>query len=71
MILRCPFRLPQAEILFDLVMRAEIGVDHRIPLVERHLVERAILGDAGIVDEHLDRPELGLDLLDTRGAGIE
>ena len=51
--------------------RAEIGVDDSIPLLKRHLVERAILGDAGIVDEHIDRTEVSLDLLDAGGAGIE
>jgi hypothetical protein len=34
-------------------------------------VERAILGDAGIVDEHIDRAKLSLDLLDARHAGVE
>jgi hypothetical protein len=51
--------------------RAEIGVDHRVPLLERHLVEGAVLGDAGIVDQHVDRTEIGLDLLDAGGAGVE
>jgi hypothetical protein len=51
--------------------RAEIDVDHRTPLLERHLVEGGILGDAGIVDEHVDRPEIGLDFLDAGRAGIE
>jgi len=45
--------------------------DHRIPLLERHLVECAIFGDAGIVDEHVDRAEVGFDLLDAVGAGLE
>jgi hypothetical protein len=34
-------------------------------------VECAIPGDAGIVDEHIDRAEVGFDFLDTSGAGIE
>ena len=51
--------------------RAEIGVDDRIPLIDRHLVERAVLGDAGIVDQHLDRTDLGLDLFHAFGAGLE
>ncbi len=38
---------------------------------ERHLVEGAVLGDAGIVDQHVDRTEIGLDLLDAGGAGVE
>ena len=49
--------------------RIEVGAEHRRPLVEGHLVEHAVAGDAGIVDEHVDRPEIGLDLLDAGGAG--
>ena len=30
-----------------------------------------VAGDAGVVDEHVDRAELGLDLLHAFGAGIE
>ena len=48
----------------------EIGVDHLVPLLRRHPVEHAVAGDAGIVDQHLDRAEVGLDLLDAGGAGI-
>ena len=44
--------------------RIEVGAHHRRPLVEGHLVEHAVARDAGIVDEDVDRPELGLDLLD-------
>src|SRR5207253_3788182 len=51
--------------------RTEIGVDHRVPLLERHLVEGGILGDAGIVDQHVDRTEIRLDLLDAGDAGVE
>jgi hypothetical protein len=51
--------------------RAEIGVDDGIPLLQRHLVERAVLGDPGIVDKHVDRADIGLDFLDALGAGIE
>ena len=34
-------------------------------------MERAVAGDAGIVDQHIDRAEVGLDLLDAGGAGVE
>ena len=37
-----------------------------VPLLRRHAVERRVAGDAGIVDQHLDRPEIGLDLLQAR-----
>ena len=51
--------------------RAEIGIDNRRPLLELHAVQLGIARDAGIVDQHVDRSELGLDLLDAGGAGIE
>jgi hypothetical protein len=51
--------------------RAEVGVDHGVPLVERHLVEGGVTGDAGIVDEHVDGTEICLDLLHAFGAGVE
>jgi hypothetical protein len=28
----------------------------------RHLVEHRVAGDAGVVDQHVDRAEIGLDL---------
>src|SRR6202023_4119065 len=31
----------------------------------------AVLGDAGIVDEHVDRADVGLDLLDAGSTGVE
>ena len=34
-------------------------------------MEGGILGDAGIVDQHVDRTEIRLDLLDAGGAGLE
>jgi hypothetical protein len=42
-----------------------------IILLKRHLVKRTIFGDTGIVDEHIDRAEVGLDILDARRAGVE
>ena len=50
--------------------RVEVGVDHRAPLLRRHAVEHGVAGDAGIVDQHLDRAEIGLDLLEAGGAGV-
>ena len=40
----------------------EVGVDDLLPLLRRHLVEHGVAGDAGVVDQHVDRAELGLDL---------
>jgi hypothetical protein len=51
--------------------RAKIGVDHGGPLFQRHAVKLAVARDAGIVYEHVDRSEIGLDLLHAGGAGIE
>jgi hypothetical protein len=51
--------------------RAEIGVDHRSPLLRHHAMKLGVAGDAGIVDQDLDRAELGLNLLHAGGAGLE
>ena len=48
----------------------EVGVDDLFPLLRGHLVEHAVAGDAGVVDEDLDRAELGLDLGHARLAGV-
>ena len=40
----------------------EVGVDDVVPLVRRHLVEHAVFGDSGVVDENIDRPEVLGDL---------
>jgi NAD(P)-dependent dehydrogenase (short-subunit alcohol dehydrogenase family) len=36
------------------------SADHRLPLLEGHLVEHAVAGDAGIVDQDVDRAEHGM-----------
>src|SRR5262249_39629863 len=38
-----------------------VDADDLVPLFMAHLMEEAVAGDAGIVDEHVDRPELGFD----------
>ena len=40
----------------------EVDEDHLVPLLRRHLVQHGVAGDAGVVDQHVDRPELGLNL---------
>jgi hypothetical protein len=64
-------RMPSITCTAHVEQRAEIGVDHRRPLLRLHAVELGVAGDAGIVDQHVDRPELGFDLLDAGGAGLE
>ena len=61
-------RMPSITWRRHVEQRAEIGVDHRVPLLRLHAVELGVAGDAGIVDQHVDRAELGLDLLDAGGA---
>ena len=39
----------------------EVGVDHRVPVLLRHTVEHAVAGDAGVVDENVDGPEIARD----------
>ncbi len=41
--------------------RAEVGLDHRRPLVPRHPVEGAVARDSGVVDEDVDRSDVPLD----------
>jgi uncharacterized protein (DUF952 family) len=41
---------------------AQIDADHVFPHLAAHLQDRAVAGDAGIVDHHIDRAQLGLDL---------
>src|SRR5690606_37283839 len=43
------------------VDRVEVGVDDLGPLLRGHLVERGVAGDAGVVDQDIDRTELVLD----------
>jgi hypothetical protein len=43
---------------------AEVGVDDLVPLLVGHLVHGAVAGDAGVVDQDVDRPEVLLDLGD-------
>ena len=50
--------------------RNQIGVDHSQPLLGSHAMEHAVAGDAGVVDEHLDRTEIGRNLLQSRDAGV-
>ena len=50
---------------------AEVGVDHGVPHVPRHARHGAVAGDAGVVDQDLDRAVLVVDLLHGRLAGGE
>ncbi len=51
----------------------DVDVQHRAPLVLRDVERGAVEADAGVVDEHVDGPELGRDRLehrvDARGIG--
>src|SRR3712207_8901434 len=49
--------------LFRSEAAAEVGVYHRIPRVAGQLLHDGVAGDAGVVDQDLDRADLGLDLL--------
>ena len=51
--------------------RVQVGVDDGVPLLGRHLVEHAVAGDAGVVDQHVDRAEVGLHLCEAGRAGVE
>jgi hypothetical protein len=49
---------------------SKIGVDHLLPLLVIHALHGGVAGDAGIVDQHADRPKLGLDLAHPLLAGV-
>ena len=63
--------MPVERQLAEVEAGAEIGVDHRVPHVARHALQRGVAGDAGVVHQDLDRPDLGGDLLDRLLAGLE
>ena len=48
----------------------EVGVDHRLPVLDRHFQEHAIAGDAGVVDQHVDGTVLGHGLAESFGGGV-
>jgi hypothetical protein len=50
--------------------RVQVGVDHRVPMIRRHLVEHGITGDACIVDQDVHRTKVILDLLERGFAGF-
>ena len=50
---------------------AEVGVDHRIPHVARHPRHGGVAGDTGVVDQHFDLADLGVDAVDRFLAGVE
>ena len=39
---------------------AQVDIDHQVELLQRHFLQARILGDAGVVDQHVDAPELFL-----------
>src|SRR5579859_1615502 len=49
---------------------AEIGVDHRLPLLVGLLENGAVAGDAGIVNDDINGAEIVLDLLHAGEAGL-
>ena len=62
-------RMPSITGRVQVNIEIEVGADDGGPLIEGHLVEHAVAGDAGIVDENVDGAELGFDRADARLAG--
>src|SRR5690606_11959257 len=54
----------------DVEHRVEVGVDHLVPLLGGHAVEGGVAGDAGVVDQDLDRAQRRLDPAHQRGAPL-
>src|SRR6185503_11883439 len=50
---------------------AEIDVDYFLPFRAVHPLHRRIASNAGIVDQHVDRAEVGFHLPDSVLAGVE
>src|SRR5690349_15306059 len=50
---------------------AEVRIHHFLPLLVVHPLHRRIAGDAGIVDEYVDRTEVGFDFLYALLAGLK
>ena len=40
---------------------AQVDVDHAVELLQRHFLQARVLGDAGVVDQHVDAAEFFLD----------
>src|SRR5262249_4603933 len=49
----------------------EVGLDHLVPLLPIHALQRGVAGDAGVVDQDLDRSQRSLDRLHALLAGGE
>jgi hypothetical protein len=49
----------------------KIGLDDLVPMLPGHLVQGTVADDAGVIHQHLDRSERGLDRPDTRDASVE
>src|SRR5476649_710371 len=49
--------------LAEVEQAVEVGAPHGLPVVQAHLAQALVARDAGVVDQHVDMPELGVDLL--------
>jgi hypothetical protein len=61
------FHHARHHLLGDVEHAVQVGVDHGVPVLRRHLQEHAVARDAGVVDQHVDRAVLGLGL----GEGLD
>src|SRR5690606_26444734 len=48
----------------DVEEAADVGAHHRIPLIDGELVQGAAMLYAGVVDQDIDRPRLGFEVVD-------
>jgi hypothetical protein len=56
--------MPVDDLLGDVEEAGQVGLDDGVPVGPRHLAEHAVARDAGVVDQHVDRADLGPDLLE-------
>jgi len=45
---------PVDDLLGDVEQAVQVRLDDLVPLLVRHLPERAVAGDTGVVDQHID-----------------
>ena len=59
MTIRPPSAEPGGGLPADLEDPGEVGVDHRLPLLQAHLLDRAVADDAGVVHHDVQVAEAG------------
>jgi hypothetical protein len=67
----CALAHPFDHVAAHVEHRAEVRVDHFPPLLGAHAMQCRVARDAGVVDQDLDRPQIGFDAAHAGRAGLE